>query len=384
MRIKYEVVSTCLFCLLVGISSTALADTKTESRVTTVTGTAALGHRLKVKLEGDASSTNTQIPGFDDEKIHQIILYLNDYPINKLYPAVDHINDTLEYELDITADSRDSWAKLLGHPDGFTRPLKVSVGLEGESGLDTDVNNYSLIVLPKNWFWVSVILILGAFLLFIVLAIKSNMLRDGQPAPGELRKPYSLARTQMAFWFFLVIASYLFIWLITGERDTITEDVLVLIGISAATALGAKMIDTSTPAAADQPKHPLLVEKESLETERANLQTSIKNATTAEEKDALTKQLVENSKKLADVNRRIAEADKTTFKQFLLDLLSGEDGVSFHRFQIFVWTLVLGVIFVNSVYYLLAMPDFNPTLLALMGISSGTYLGFKIPEQKAS
>ena len=44
--------------------------------------------------------------------------------------------------------------------------------------------------------------------------------------------------------------------------------------------------------------------------------------------------------------------------------------------------LSLGVIFVASVYKDLAMPEFNATLLGLMGISSGTYLGFKVPEKK--
>lgn len=29
------------------------------------------------------------------------------------------------------------------------------------------------------------------------------------------------------------------------------------------------------------------------------------------------------------------------------------------------------------------MPEFDGTLLALMGISSGTYLGFKIPERQS-
>jgi hypothetical protein len=29
------------------------------------------------------------------------------------------------------------------------------------------------------------------------------------------------------------------------------------------------------------------------------------------------------------------------------------------------------------------MPEFGATLLALMGISAGTYLGFKIPEKQA-
>jgi hypothetical protein len=47
-----------------------------------------------------------------------------------------------------------------------------------------------------------------------------------------------------------------------------------------------------------------------------------------------------------------------------------------------VWTWVLGIIFISSVYHGLQMPQFNPTLLGLMGISSGTYLGFKVPENR--
>jgi hypothetical protein len=64
------------------------------------------------------------------------------------------------------------------------------------------------------------------------------------------------------------------------------------------------------------------------------------------------------------------------------DLLWDGNGMSFHRFQIVVWTLVLGFIFVASVYAELTMPDFSATLLGLMGISSGTYLGFKLPERQ--
>ena len=43
---------------------------------------------------------------------------------------------------------------------------------------------------------------------------------------------------------------------------------------------------------------------------------------------------------------------------------------------------VLGDIFGVSVYGNLAMPEFSSTLLGLMGISSGTYIGFEFPEQK--
>lgn len=56
--------------------------------------------------------------------------------------------------------------------------------------------------------------------------------------------------------------------------------------------------------------------------------------------------------------------------------------MSFHRLQIVIWTLVLAVVFVVSVAVSLEMPTFDAKLLALMGISSGTYLGFKFPEQQ--
>ena len=43
---------------------------------------------------------------------------------------------------------------------------------------------------------------------------------------------------------------------------------------------------------------------------------------------------------------------------------------------------MLGIMFLSSVYNDLTMREFSPTLLGLMGISSGTYIGFKFPEQR--
>jgi len=68
---------------------------------------------------------------------------------------------------------------------------------------------------------------------------------------------------------------------------------------------------------------------------------------------------------------------------FVMDLLSSGEGVGFHRFQMAVWTIVFGIIFIRSVYRELTMPNFDASLLGLMGISSGTYIGFKIPEETA-
>jgi hypothetical protein len=69
----------------------------------------------------------------------------------------------------------------------------------------------------------------------------------------------------------------------------------------------------------------------------------------------------------------------------LMDILSDDAApgtrriITFHRFQIVVWTLVLGMVFVSNVLSDLVMPTFDSSVLLLMGISSGTYLGFKLP-----
>jgi hypothetical protein len=49
-----------------------------------------------------------------------------------------------------------------------------------------------------------------------------------------------------------------------------------------------------------------------------------------------------------------------------------------------VWTLALGLVFIQSVCGSLAMPSFGTNELALMGISAGTYLAFKFPEHAAA
>jgi hypothetical protein len=74
-------------------------------------------------------------------------------------------------------------------------------------------------------------------------------------------------------------------------------------------------------------------------------------------------------------------ADKPTTGNFLKDILTGSSDNELHRLQIVIWTIVLAIIFITSVYENLAMPEFNGTLLTLMGISSGTYIGFKLNEK---
>jgi hypothetical protein len=198
----------------------------------------------------------------------------------------------------------------------------------------------------------------------------------------------------MAFWFFLIYVSYLVIWLITDALDTITPSLLGLMGISAGTALSEALIDSGKDTAQSGQLQELTAEKEPLEQNISQMQSQLNelNAKTdlsSEEvtsRDNLNRQLQDSRTRLAQVNQQlpglIAAAASNSSRGFLQDILADANGYSFHRFQIFAWTIVLGIIFVSSVYNGLSMPEFSATLLGLMGLSSGTYIGFKFPEQK--
>ena len=205
----------------------------------------------------------------------------------------------------------------------------------------------------------------------IVLGVRSDLLRDGQPtdfggakpAKGVYRRPFSLAQTQMAWWFCLILAAYLYIAFTTSPDLTqfnvnggIVEQSLILMGIGTGTALGAAMIEQ--------------VKKPAPDSTMGKFQAALEGLAATPNDPAL---LAQRDKCAA----QLASAD------FFTDVLTDVNGISLHRFQAFVWTLVLGGMFVANVLMNDAMPTFSPELLGLLGISNGAYLGLKVPETPA-
>jgi hypothetical protein len=68
-------------------------------------------------------------------------------------------------------------------------------------------------------------------------------------------------------------------------------------------------------------------------------------------------------------------------KGFWKDITGGK-AVSLHRIQMIAWNAVLIFVFVVQVITKMTIPDFNTTLLGLLGLSAGTYVGFKFPENQ--
>ncbi len=259
---------------------------------------------------------------------------------------------------------------------------------------------FYLLIIPRIRTALGLVVILSALGAFLVMARHTDIIRDATvPRRPDGQRPYSLARGQMAFWFFLVIASFFFLWIVTGDMDTLNTSVLALIGISAGTALGAAFVDAGKPASADpsdnqppvdvtRPRSEVLAELEKLHLQvQSELETLQKSRADIPASD--TEALNENERRQNELRERLSDYRWQSayfawpkWKGVMYDLLAENNLISFHRFQIFVWTLVLGIMFVANVYNELAMPEFSATLLGLLGISAGTYVGFKLPESK--
>jgi len=332
--------------------------------------------------------------------VTKLVPYINGRSIKGNYPEEIHLErGRIIYHFEINPENKSTWIDLLGEPHSLRENVTFSVGPEGTGSAFDSVherdNPIRMTVISPVYGLIALLIITVTLILLLWLVTHTNIIREpGPPPTAGKRRPYNLGRAQMAFWFFLIYASYVAIWLITGALDTITTSLLALMGISAGTALGEAMIDNGKDTAKTNQVNDLSAEKVALEQSISETQPQLEAANEAastaltdqSNRDALNRQLTDSRTRLGQIEQQLrtlsTQQSATVSSGFLRDILSDSSGYSFHRFQIFAWTLVLGIIFISSVYNSLSMPEFSPTLLGLMGLSAGTYIGFKFPEQK--
>jgi hypothetical protein len=363
-----------------------------EPKVVKVVGDLELDDIIEVNLENLEEWAETH-------DANKLVPYINGRAIRGNYPDELHLaRGRVIFHLQITPQNKEVWTDLLGAPSALKRPVSLSVGLENGSSFESvhlRDNPLPLTVISPVYGLVALAVIGVTLTLLVWLVRKTNIIREpGPPSTPGKRRPYNLGRAQMAFWFFLIYSSYVAIWLITDALDTITPSLLALMGISAGTALGEALIDNGKDTAKTNQVQDLTAEKQAIEQGISTTQTELDalntatatSATDQANRDAVNRQLVESRTRLGQVDQQLralnSQQSATVSGGFLRDLLSDSSGYSFHRFQIFAWTIVLGIIFMSSVYNSLSMPEFSTTLLGLMGLSAGTYIGFKFPEQK--
>jgi hypothetical protein len=266
----------------------------------------------------------------------RLMLFLDKQPVASCFCDTP-LNCHGEYIFQVNRDSSLIWKAYFSYKRVKQRNVLVSVGLEGDCSIESSSMLKLVIVLQVDW-TMAILFLLAMVIGVIWLGIKSDMLRDGSVEsgmdlvpppgpvrPGPLKAPFSLGRTQLAFWTLIVVGSYLGIWVITHDFSTLTPSIIALLGISIVGTGAAKMID-------------------------ANQGLRGKYTGIASE-------------------------------GFFTDILSDRnDGVSIHRLQMVLWTVVFGWIFIREVIVDLKMPSFDEVQLGLMGISTAGYLLLKAKE----
>jgi hypothetical protein len=190
--------------------------------------------------------------------------------------------------------------------------------------------------------------VLVTLIIFVCLARWTSLLRDeisdskefidnqqqqqvkqGKPVSNE--RPFSLSKVQLGIWTMVISSSYIYLSLFKGDcgETDINKTALILFGIFSGTAVSSKIID-----------------KREIKDQRPRHQN-------------------------------------TPSGGFFTDILSDDLGISIHRFQHVVWTLVGVMVYLYKIGEIktgCVLPDLSDTLLTLMGISSATFLAIRSKE----
>jgi hypothetical protein len=267
--------------------------------------------------------------------------------------------------------NKKAWQTLITREFARAEEGNISISVGPESGPFASDKKVTMEVLRDGvWFWYWVGLV-GSALVFVMVAWKTDLIRDRGPlAPGSspgTRRSFSLSRLQMAVWFFVIAHGFIFISLANHGADvSIPATTLGLMGISAATGFGAVVMDSSKR-----------------EEARAQLQELAALGNTSAAGTPLTSaesaRLAFLQQKQTDLNSQVYVSASSNFFK---DLLHDGNGLSLHRIQMLVWTAIVVAIFSEALYHTVDFPPLSETLLGLMGLSGGAYLGFKLPEKQ--
>jgi hypothetical protein len=152
--------------------------------------------------------------------------------------------------------------------------------------------------------------------------------------PVNQASPFSLPKVQLGVWTMVISSSYIYLSLFKGDcaETDINRTALILLGIFSGTAVTAKIIDKR------------------------------------------------------EINDQRPRHQNRPSRGFFTDILSDDLGISIHRFQHVVWTLVGVSIYlykIGEVKTGCALPELSDTLLMLMGISSATFVAIRSRENDA-
>jgi hypothetical protein len=149
-------------------------------------------------------------------------LFLGGHMLSSTEPAAlspasqEYVNFVLEFDSTDKHD-RATWAEIFDAVRNSEEGrISVTVGdSKNRQAFESDI--YATFVLYPWFTRLALLLVIVLLVILVMLATNTDLLRDtsaGHPEPPD-KTPLSLGRVQMAWWFYLVIAAYVYIWLVT-------------------------------------------------------------------------------------------------------------------------------------------------------------------------
>lgn len=337
------------------------------------------------------------------------VLFLNGAEIKGLDPATENSfqtdgHDSVHALVFQLKSGSASLKELLKSPSNRHVAVVVSLGEKADQGASRPTivgsvdgaSRFQFEVFTPGSLWVAIVAVLLVFVLVWGNVRSRTTLRDSYlPQLPPSLQTYSLGRWQMAFWFTLIFAAFVFLYVLLLDPNTISPQALALMGISGTTALAAVGVDVYKDSPADAANRGLRalglnsyadvlrVQREvvDLEMKLANLPPvaapALGGHAVPSERERLQAEIQDRKNILLTYQYKTQPfVTQGWFKDITTDL----NGPAVHRIQVFCWTVALGIVFAIEVFRGLSMPDFSANLLAVMGISSAGYVGFKFPE----
>lgn len=328
----------------------------------------ALGSHLQVRARGfGAWRAATK------KDMSKVTVLINDVRFPGLLSVLGSTDDDLDFLLarDMgKPESANAWDALLQKVDAQTNKAQgAKIALADDEGIISNALDSRVVIeTGSRGLFAAILLIVAVALL--VAGQRANRLAairdDAPPQAPRLNSemPFSLGRTQMLLWTITVVGIWLFVGLSLGDWSGPNATALILMGISGGTLLGAA-VAVDSPPAVDAAAQQSLTDLDAAETA---LKTQPNDAAQLNTRSTAIKQL-----------RQAGLWSKNLFADLTSPIAS--DKSALHRLQIVTFTIVIWIYYLLKAWQTRAMPDLTDAQLALLGISGGTYVGFKMVKE---
>lgn len=286
-----------------------------------------------------------EIPGFNDfmhdrnKPIRSVVLRIEDVELPEFQAFIESSeSDLVMFRINFRKLDSENRKKLFQLPGKATKDILIGVKIDETNNLTFFEPTRIIFNQIRNWGMFGGLLIGIFFVFYLLLIFKyKRMIKDSVinlTKDEAINTYYSFSKAQFAFWTFIIVASFIFIWSFTTDLQPINTTALILLGITSATIVTSNLIGVNEE------------------------QTTINR------------------------NKLLKARTKTDKTGFFIDIISDASGISIHWLQALIFNLVFGIAFIHQVVTNYTMPDFNETQLILLGLSNGTYAFLKTTENK--